>query len=54
MAVYFALTYPEPGLGMAKVYFDLPSDAYGDQVTAPFLAGQIYFAIDPASTPTPG
>jgi hypothetical protein len=52
--VYFALTYPEPGLGMAKVYFDLPNDAHSDQATAPFLAGQIYFAIDPANAPTPG
>jgi hypothetical protein len=52
--VYFALTYPEPGLGMAKVFFDLPSNDSGDQANDPYLAGQIYFAVDPASTPTPG
>jgi hypothetical protein len=52
--VYFALTYPEPGLGMAKVFFDLPSNVSSDQANNPYLAGQIYFAVDPANAGTPG
>ena len=47
--VYFALNYPYPGLGMAKIFFDLPSTDTGDQANDPYLAGQIYFAIDPAT-----
>jgi hypothetical protein len=54
--VYFALTYPEVGLGMAKIFLDLPSNDTGDQANDPYLAGQIYFAVDPANagTATPG
>jgi hypothetical protein len=51
--VFFALQYPEPGLGMAKIFFDLPSNDSGDQANDPYLAGQIYFAIDPANVTTP-
>jgi hypothetical protein len=55
-SVYFALQYPEPGLGMAKIFFDLPSGDKGNQANDPYVAGQIYFAIDPANagTATPG
>jgi hypothetical protein len=51
--VYFSLTYPAPGVGMAKIFFDLPSTDPGDQPNDPYLAGQIYFAIDPAPAGTP-
>ena len=54
--VYFAMPYPTPGLGMAKIFFDLPSTDKGDQANDPYLAGQILFAVDPAigasGTPT--
>lgn len=54
--VYFALSYPDAGLGMARIFFDLPGNDTGDQANDPYLAGQIYFAIDPANagTVTPG
>ena len=48
--VYFGLNYPEAGLGMARIFFDLPSNDNGDQANDPYLAGQISFAIDPATT----
>jgi hypothetical protein len=47
--VYFRLYYPYPGLGMAKIFVDLPSGDSGDQASNPYLAGEIYFAIDPAN-----
>ena len=54
--VYFSMQYQTAGLGMAKIFFDLPSTDNGDQANDPYLAGQILFAIDPAngasSTPT--
>jgi hypothetical protein len=54
--VYFTMQYPTVGLGMAKIFFDLPSTDNGDQANDPYLAGQILFAIDPANgasgTPT--
>jgi hypothetical protein len=54
--VYFAMQYPTAGLGMARIFFDLPSTDNGDQANDPYLAGQILFAIDPANgasaTPT--
>jgi hypothetical protein len=54
-AVLFAMQYPKPGLGMARIFFDLPSNDSGTQANDLYLAGQIYFAIDPAppATPTP-
>jgi hypothetical protein len=51
--VYFRLQYPAPGLGMAKIFFDLPSSDSGDQANDPYLAGQIFFAVDAAGTGTP-
>jgi hypothetical protein len=50
--VSFALRYPTAGLGMAKIFFDLPSTDTGDQANDPYLAGQITFAIDPATVAT--
>jgi hypothetical protein len=47
--VDFAMQYPTAGLGMAKVFFDLPSTDNGDQANDPYLAAQIAFAIDPAT-----
>jgi hypothetical protein len=50
--VYFSMSYPTAGLGMAKIFFDLPSTDNGDQANDPYLAGQILFAIDPATAVT--
>jgi hypothetical protein len=54
--VYFTLQYPTAGVGMAKLFFDLSSAYPGDEANDPYLAGQILFAIDPATggTATPG
>jgi hypothetical protein len=46
--VYFSMTYETAGLGMAKIFFDLPSTDNGDRANDPYLAAQITFAIDPA------
>lgn len=53
---YFALQYPQPGLGMAKIYWDRPANDSGDGSTNQYLAQTIYFAIQPPAptvTPTP-
>jgi hypothetical protein len=50
--VYFSMTYPTAGLGMARIFFDLPSTDNGDQANDPYLAAQITFAIDPAPAGT--
>jgi hypothetical protein len=50
--VYFAMQYQTAGLGMAKIFFDLPSTDNGDQANDPYLAGQILFAIEPATAGT--
>lgn len=52
--VAFALNYPTPGLGSAKVYLDLDKLAKGQSADAS-LALTIYFAVDTAvATATPG
>lgn len=51
--IYFALTYPSPGVGMAKVYWDKPADDNGNSPTDPALAATIYFFIQPAQNGTP-
>lgn len=52
--VAFALNYPSPGLGSAKVFWDLDKVGKG-QSTDSSLALTIYFAVDTAvSTATPG
>jgi len=48
----FALFYPSPGLGMAKIYFDRPDSDKGDDPNDPSLAATIYFAVGP--TPAQG
>jgi len=53
---YFALQYPQPGLGMVKVYWDRPASDSGDGSTNPYLAQTLYFAVQPpvpTVTPTP-
>lgn len=53
--VYFSLTYPSPGVGIAKIYFDRPSTDTGDNPNDPALAQTIYFAVlEPSGTATPG
>jgi hypothetical protein len=46
------MSYPSAGLGMARIFFDLPSTDNGDQTNDPYLAAQITFAIDSASAST--
>ncbi len=53
---YFALQYPQPGLGMVKVYWDRPANDSDDSDTNPYLAQKLYFAIQPpvpTATPLP-
>jgi hypothetical protein len=51
---YFALQYPQPGLGMVKLYWDKPAGDNGDGATNQYLAQTLYFAVQPpAPTPTP-
>src|SRR5262249_32904025 len=51
----FALLYPTPGKGMAKVYFDRSANDKGDDPNDPSLAATIYFAVEsPTPVPTPG
>jgi hypothetical protein len=52
---YFALTYPTPGVGMAKIYWDKPANDKGDDPNDPALAQTVYFAVEvpvPTATPT--
>jgi hypothetical protein len=50
----FALLYPTPGLGMAKVYFDRPDSDRNDDPSDASLAATIYFAVAaPTPVPTP-
>lgn len=51
---YFGLTYPQPGVGIAKVYWDKPDSDSGDGADNQYLAATIYFAVQPpVPTPTP-
>lgn len=53
--VYFSLTYGNPGVGMAKIYFDRPTSDTGDNPADPTLAQTIYFAVvQSTGTTTPG
>jgi hypothetical protein len=52
--VDFSLGFPQPGLGMAKVYVDKPDSDKGDDPKDPALAATIYFAVEmPTPVPTP-
>lgn len=52
--VYFALLYPGPGVGMAKIYWDRPAGDNGNSADDPALAATIYFFVQPAQSGTPG
>lgn len=58
--VFFALSYPSPGVGMAKVFWDKPDSDNGASPTDPALAGTINFLVQspqsgtPAPSGTPG
>lgn len=55
--VVFALQYPSPGLGAAKIYIDRPATDKTDDPKDPTLAGTIFFAVEmptPAATQQPG
>jgi hypothetical protein len=51
--VLFTLAYPEPGLGTARIYLDLPGNETSNPTTDPHLAATIYFAIVPPNAGTP-
>jgi hypothetical protein len=51
---YFALLYPQQGLGTVKIYWDRPASDTGDSANDQALAQTLYFAIQPpVPTPTP-
>ncbi|MEO7003309.1 MAG: hypothetical protein ABI068_15960, partial [Ktedonobacterales bacterium] len=53
---YFSLPFHQPGVGMAKIYWDKQQGDAGSAATDPALAQTILFAVQPASaatTPTP-
>lgn len=57
--VFFALSFPSPGVGMAKLYWDMSPSDTGDNPNDPSLAATIYFFVQPQNvTPsvsgTPG
>lgn len=57
--IYFALSFPSPGVGMAKLYWDQPANDTGDNPNDPSLAATIYFFVQPqnstpSATGTPG
>src|SRR5262249_2495468 len=49
----FTLAYPQPGLGAARIFLDLPNNDTGNPTTDPHLAATIYFAIMPPNAGTP-
>ena len=52
--VFFSLSVPSAGLGMAKIYLDRPASDAGDAPNDPYLAATIYFAVEmPTPTATP-
>ncbi|MBF6588981.1 MAG: hypothetical protein IVW57_00440 [Ktedonobacterales bacterium] len=53
LRVHFTNVYPAPGLGMAKLYWDLPDNDTGDDPQNAHLAQTIYFAVTLPPTPTP-
>lgn len=54
MNASLGLQYPQPCVGEARVYWDLPDSAKTEQEIAPFLAQRLFFAVrDPAPTPVP-
>lgn len=51
---YFALLYPQQGVGMVKIYWDRPAGDTGNSPTDQYLAQTLYFAVQPpVPTPTP-
>jgi hypothetical protein len=51
--VLFTLAYPQPGLGTARIFLDLPNNETSNPATDPHLAATIYFAIMPPNAGTP-
>lgn len=45
--IYFVLSYPSPGVGMARVYLDAPASDIGDAPNDPALATTVTFLVDP-------
>lgn len=51
--VFFALSYPSPGVGMARVYWDKPDTDTSDSPSDPALADTIYFLVQSPQSGTP-
>lgn len=52
--IYFALQYPQAGLGTVRIYWDRPASDTGTSATDQYLAQTLYFAVQPpVPTPTP-
>jgi hypothetical protein len=51
--LYTLCVYPKPGIGMVKIYWDIPSSDSGDASNDAHLAQTVMFGIY-APTPTPG
>jgi hypothetical protein len=51
--LFFVITYPQPGIGMARLYWDIPNSDTGDSPNDQYLAQTVVFGIWNA-TPTPG
>jgi hypothetical protein len=51
--VLFTLAYPEPGLGTARIFLDLPGNDTSNPATDPHLAATINFGILPPAAGTP-
>jgi anti-sigma factor RsiW len=51
--VLFTLAYPQPGLGTARIFLDLPNNETSNPTTDPHLAATINFAILPPNAGTP-
>ncbi|MGZ3675344.1 MAG: hypothetical protein ACXVCO_13645, partial [Ktedonobacterales bacterium] len=53
--VVFALEYPTPGMGIAKIYIDRPVGDTSESSSDPYLAETITFDVEmPQSTQQPG
>jgi hypothetical protein len=50
--VFFTNNYPAPGIGMAKLYWDIPDSDSGDAPNDQYLAQTVIFGVY-ATTPTP-
>lgn len=51
--VFFIPQFPQPGVGMARLFWDRPTSDTSPSPTDPTLAATIYFGVYEPATPTP-